>query len=72
MWWTHISHIVAGPHVRGNNVIHCVADPHVREMQATNTPVSYGKKVADPLKKEILNVADPHFFQCGGPTYEVE
>ena len=26
MLWTHISHSVADPHVRGNNVIHCVAD----------------------------------------------
>ena len=31
MWRTHISHSVADPHVRGNNVIHCVADPQVME-----------------------------------------
>ena len=28
----HISHSVADPHVRGNNVIRCVADPQVMEM----------------------------------------
>ena len=42
MWWTHISHSVADPHVRGNNVIHSVADPQVMEMKAMNSPVSYG------------------------------
>ena len=30
------------------------------------------KKVADPPEKEILNVADPHFLQCGGPRCEGE
>ena len=72
MWRTRISHSVADPHVRGNNVIHCVADPQVWEMQATNSPVSYGKKVTDPPEREILNVADPHFLQRGGPTCEKE
>ena len=28
------------------------------------------KKVAEPSEMEILNVADPHFSQCGGPTCE--
>ena len=32
MWRTHISHSVADPHVRGDNVIHCVADPQLMEM----------------------------------------
>ena len=31
MWLTHISHSVADPHVRWNNVIHYVADPQVME-----------------------------------------
>ena len=30
------------------------------------------KKVADPPEMEILNVADPHFSQYGGPTCEGE
>ena len=47
MWQTHISHSVADPHVRENNVIHCVADPQVMEMKATNSPVSYGRLTAD-------------------------
>ena len=47
MWLTHISHNVADPHVRGNNVIHCVADPQVMEMQATNSPVNYGCLTVD-------------------------
>ena len=29
-------------------------------------------KVADPPKRKILNVADPHFSQCGGSTCEGE
>ena len=58
--------------MRGNNVIHCAGDPQVRETKATNSPVSYGKKVGDPPEREILNVADPHFSQCGGPTCEGE
>ena len=37
-----------------------------------NSLVSYGKKAADPPEREILNVADPHFSQCGGPTCEGE
>ena len=41
MWRTHISHSVADPHVRGNNVIHYVADPQVMEMQAMISPVGY-------------------------------
>ena len=32
MWQTHISHSVADPYVRGNNVIHYAADPQVMEM----------------------------------------
>ena len=61
------------PHVRGSNVIHCVANPQVREIiKATNGLVSYGKKVSDLPEREILNVADPHFSQCGGPTCEGE
>ena len=56
MWRTHISHSVTDPHVRGNNVIHCVADPKVRETKATNSPLSYGKKAADPPER----VADVH------------
>ena len=32
MWRTHISHIVADPYVRGNNVVHYVADAQVTEM----------------------------------------
>ena len=72
MWLAHISHSVADPDIRGNNVIHCVADSQVKEMQATNSPVSYGKKVADPPESEILNVADPHLSQCGGLTCEGE
>ena len=67
---THIFQSVADPHVRGNNVIHCVEDPQVREMQDTNSRVSYRKKVEDPSETEILNTTDPHFSQCGGPTYE--
>ena len=47
MWWTYISHSVANQHVRGNNEIHCVADPQVMEMQATNSPVSYGCLTVD-------------------------
>ena len=47
MWRAHISHGVADPHVRGNNVIHCVADPHVMEMKATNSTVSYGRLTVD-------------------------
>ena len=27
---------------------------------------------ADPPEREILNVVDPQFSQCGGPTYEGE
>ena len=30
------------------------------------------RKVANPTEKEILNVVDPHFSQCGGHTCEVE
>ena len=30
------------------------------------------KKVAVPPEKEILNVADPHFSQCGRHTCEGE
>ena len=50
MWWTYISHSVANQHVRGNNEIHCVADPQVMEMQATNSPVSYGCLTVDEDK----------------------
>ena len=71
-WRTHISHSVADPHVRWKNVIHCVAVPQVREMWAKNSPESYGKKVADPPEREILTLADPHFSQSGGPTFEEE
>ena len=28
------------------------------------------KKMADPVEKKMLNVADPHFSQCGGPLCE--
>ena len=28
------------------------------------------KKVADSPEREILNVVDPHFSQCGGPSIE--
>ena len=41
--------------------------------QDSSSSESYGyrvSKVADPPEKEILNVADPHFSQCGGSTYE--
>ena len=31
-----------------------------------------GRKVADPPERKILNVVDPHFPQCGGPTCERE
>ena len=37
-----------------------------------NSPASYGKKAEDPPEREILNVADPLFSQCGGTTYEGE
>ena len=47
MWLTHISHSVVDLHARGNNVIHCVADPPVMEMEATNSPVSYGCLTVD-------------------------
>ena len=30
------------------------------------------KKVADPPEREILNVVDSHFSQCGRPTCEGE
>ena len=26
--------------------------------------------MADPSEREILNMVDPHFSQCGGPTCE--
>ena len=42
MWWTHISHSVADPQLRGNSVVHCVADPQVKEMKATNSSEGYG------------------------------
>ena len=35
------------PTCEGDNVIHCVADPQVMEMQATNSPVSYGCLTVD-------------------------
>ena len=47
MWQTHISHSVADPHVRGNNVIHCMADPQMMEMKATNSSVNYGSLTVD-------------------------
>ena len=34
MWWTHISHRVVDPHVRGDSVIHCVVDLQVKEMRS--------------------------------------
>ena len=47
MWRTYISHSVADPHVRGNNVIHCVTDPQMMKMKATNSSVSYGGLTVD-------------------------
>ena len=47
MWWTHISQTVADPHVRGNDVIQYVVDLQVIEMQAMNSPVSYGHLTVD-------------------------
>ena len=41
--------------------------------QDSGTSESYGdrvKKVGDQAEMEILNVAGPHFSQCGGATCE--
>ena len=43
--------------------------------QDFSTSESYGhreKKVSDSPERRILNVADPYFLQCGGPTREGE
>ena len=48
-------------------------NPHC--WQVSSSSKNYGnrvKKVANPPKKKILNVVDPHFSQCGGPTCEGE
>ena len=46
-------------------------NPHC--WQDSGSSENYGyrvKKVADPPEREILNVADPHLSQCGGPSCE--
>ena len=49
------------------------ANFHCWEDSGSSESYSYrGKKVADPPERETLNVADPHFSQCGGPTCEEE
>ena len=50
MWLIHISHSVAGPHMRENSSAHCVVDPQVKEMKAT-----YGFEGYD-LQKENKSV----------------
>ena len=46
---------------------HCCQDSTSSEIYGYRV-----RKVANPTEKEILNVVDPHFSQCGGHTCEVE
>ena len=49
----------------GRNVnSHCLQDSDSSESSGYRV-----KKVMDPLEREILNVVDPYFSQCGGPQW---
>ena len=55
MWLTHISHSVADPRVRGNNVVHCVADPQVIEKLTSALRVIWVLAVLKVTVNRIVN-----------------
>ena len=56
MWWTHICHSVADPHVKGNQVTHCVVDLQVKEIKTMNVFESYGCLTENKSLKSALTV----------------
>ena len=65
MWRTHISHSVADPHRRGNNIIPCVVDPQVME-KWTSTLKVVGILVA--LKSTVNRNVNSHCWKNFGSS----